>query len=239
MAERIAPGIVRLDLGFRAPLGATAYLVEDDDLTLVDAGMPINATRVRTAIGGAGYAIGAIDRVLITHYDLDHIGGLARLTPDLDAPVYLGRRDLDLLGGGYDPPILHHKGLFHRAVRAVYRPPASLSYRALVNGERIGGFEAFHTPGHNPGHMAYVHEGLDAAFLGDLVWGEDGGLTIPVWFDSYDMDEVRESVRRFAAESPPFGAACVAHGEPVLEGGYEMLRALADGVDGESGSLLR
>jgi glyoxylase-like metal-dependent hydrolase (beta-lactamase superfamily II) len=239
MAERIAPGITRLDLGFRAPLGATAYLVEDGDLTLVDAGMPINAPRIRTEIADADHAIREIDRVLITHYDLDHLGGLARLTPELDAPVYMGRRDLGLLHGGYDPPICHHKGLFHRAVRAVYSPPDSLTYRAVVNRERIGGFEAFHTPGHNPGHTVYAHGALDAAFLGDLVWGDDGGLTIPIWFDSYDMEEIRESVRWFAAESPPFEVACVAHGEPVLEGGDEALQTLAEGVEAESGRLLR
>lgn len=239
MADRIAPGITRLDLGFRAPLGSTAYLVDDGDLTLVDAGMPINATRIGTAIADVGYAIGEIDRVLITHYDLDHIGGLARLVPDLDVPVYMGRRDLDLLSGSHDPPLFHHKGLFHRAVRAVYSPPASLSYHPVVNGDRIGGFEAFHTPGHNPGHTVYVHAELSAAFLGDLVWGEDGGLTIPLRFDSYDMDEIRESIRRFVAESPPFEVACVAHGDPVLEGGYEVLQTLAEGIDAESGRLLR
>ena len=239
MAERIAPGVTRLDLGFRAPLGATAYLADDGDLTLVDAGMPINRRRVRSEIADAGYAIHAIDRVLITHYDLDHLGGLARLTPHLDAPVYLGRRDLDLLRGGYDPPLLHHKGLFHRALRTVYSPPASLTYRAVVNGERIGGFEAFHTPGHNPGHTVYVHEDLEAAFLGDLVWGDGGGdLTIPIWFDSYDVGEIRESVRWFAAESPRFEVACVGHGEPVREGGHDALQALADRVEKESGRLL-
>jgi glyoxylase-like metal-dependent hydrolase (beta-lactamase superfamily II) len=230
MADRIAPGVTRLDLGFRAPLGATAYLVDDGDLTLVDAGMPINATRVRTEIDGAGYAVGGIDRVLITHYDLDHLGGLARLTPELDAPVYMGRRDLNLARRGYDPPLFHHKGLFHRAVRAVYGLPGRLSYRPVEDGDRIGSFGAFHTPGHNPGHTVYVHEELGAAFLGDLVWSENGTLTTPIRADSYDMDEIHESVRRFAAEAPPFEVACVAHGGPLLTGGYEALQELADGV---------
>jgi len=239
MAERIAPGVTRLDLGFRAPLGATAYLVEDDDLTLVDAGLPLNAPRIRGEIADAGHAIEEIDRVLITHYDLDHLGGLARLVPELAAPVYMGRVDLDLLRGGMDPPVLHHKGLFHRALRVLYSPPASLTYRAVVNGERVGGFEAFHTPGHNPGHTVYVHGESGAAFLGDLVWGEPDGLTIPVWLDSYDVAEIKESVRWFAAESPPFEIACVAHGEPVVENGYEALQALAAGIDAESGRLLR
>lgn len=239
MADRITPGVTRLDLGFRAPLGSTAYLVDDGDLTLVDAGMPINATCLRTEIDEAGYAIGGIDRVLITHYDLDHLGGLSRLTPDLDAPVYLGRRDLDLARRGYDPPLFHHKGLFHRAVRAVYGLPGGLSYRPVEDGDRIGSFSAFHTPGHNPGHMVYVHEELGAAFLGDLVWGDDGGLTIPIRFDSYDMDEIRESVRRFAAETPPFEVACVAHGGPLLEGGYGALQTLADGFGSVSSGPFR
>jgi glyoxylase-like metal-dependent hydrolase (beta-lactamase superfamily II) len=238
MADRIAPGITRLDLGFHAPLGSTAYLLDDGDLTLIDAGLPVNGTRIGTEIRDAGYSPGEIDRVLITHYDLDHLGGLARLVPELDAPVYMGRRDLDLLGGGYDPPVFHHKGLFHRAVRAVYSPPASLSYHPVVDGDRIGGFEAFHTPGHNPGHTVYVHEELDAAFLGDLVWSENGELTIPIRLDSYDMDEIRESVRRFAAASPPFEVACVAHGGPILEDGHAALQALVERIGAESGTLL-
>lgn len=237
MADRIGPGIARLDLGFRAPLGSTAYLLDDGDLTLVDAGLPVNGTRVGTEINDAGYTPDEIDRVLITHYDLDHLGGLARLVPELDAPVYMGRRDLDLLDGGYDPPIFHHKGLFHRAVRAVYSPPASLSYHPVVDGDRIGGFQAFHTPGHNPGHTVYVHKKLDAAFLGDLVWNESGEFTIPIRFDSYDMDKIRESVRRFAAASPPFEIGCVAHGGPVLEGGHAALQALADRIGAGSERL--
>jgi glyoxylase-like metal-dependent hydrolase (beta-lactamase superfamily II) len=109
----------------------------------------------------------------------------------------------------------------------------------VEDGDQIGKFGAFHTPGHNPGHTVYVHEELGAAFLGDLVWSEDGKLTIPIWFDSYDMDEVRESVRWFAAESPPFEVACVAHGGPMVEGGHGALQELADGVGDVSAGLFR
>jgi glyoxylase-like metal-dependent hydrolase (beta-lactamase superfamily II) len=238
MAERIAPGIWRLDLGWPAPLGATAYLVDDDDLTLVDAGFPRNSPSIRADIADAGYAVGEIDRVLITHYDLDHLGGLSRLVPDLTAPVYVGRADLDFLRGGEDPPLLHHKGLFHRGLRAVYGPPESLTYHPVDDRDRIAGFRAFHTPGHNPGHTVYLHEELGAAFLGDLAWSEGGGLTIPVWLDSYDVEEIKESVRWFASVSPRFEFACVAHGPPILEGGYDAVRALADGIETESGRLL-
>jgi glyoxylase-like metal-dependent hydrolase (beta-lactamase superfamily II) len=120
----------------------------------------------------------------------------------------------------------------------VYSPPGALTYHPVDDGDRIGGFRAFHTPGHNPGHTVYLHEELGAAFLGDLAWSEDGELTIPVWLDSYDIEEIRESVRWFASASPRFDMACVAHGPPILDGGYDAFRALADGIEGESGRLL-
>jgi hypothetical protein len=46
-----------------------------------------------------------LDRVLITHYDLDHVGGLRRLGADIDCPVYVGRDDLRLVRGDDDPSL--------------------------------------------------------------------------------------------------------------------------------------
>ncbi|MDX1747738.1 MAG: MBL fold metallo-hydrolase, partial [Halobacteriales archaeon] len=89
MAEELAPGVWYLNLGWRAPLGANAFLVEDGTVTLVDAGLPLNARRIRHELAATGLDPGDIDQVLITHYDLDHVGGLARLVPELDAPVYM------------------------------------------------------------------------------------------------------------------------------------------------------
>ncbi|MDX1748629.1 MAG: MBL fold metallo-hydrolase, partial [Halobacteriales archaeon] len=224
MAERIATGVWLLDLGWFPPLGANAYLVDDGELTLVDTGLPFNARRVRDEVEATGYRIRDIDRVLVTHYDLDHVGGLSRLVPDLDAPVYLGTSDYHLLAGEWDPPWLHHKGLFHRAARWVYRLPIDLEYRPVDDGEQIGGYTAHHTPGHNPGHTAYLHEDLGVGLLGDLVWEEEGRLTTPVWLDSYDMGLLRESVRRLAEEGRPFEIACMGHGQPIRTGGHDALR---------------
>ena len=227
MAERLAPGIWLLDLGWFPPLGANAYLVDDGELTLVDAGLPFNARRIRREIAATGYAPTDVDRVLVTHYDLDHVGGLARLVPDLDAPVYLGTSDYRLVAGEWDPPWLHHKGLFHRVARRAYSLPAALNYQPVADGERIGGFRAHHTPGHNPGHTAYLHGDLGLALLGDLVWEDDGRLTTPVWLDSYDMGVLRQSVRRLADEGGPFEIACMGHGRPLRAGGDDALRDLA------------
>ncbi|MFB6360857.1 MAG: MBL fold metallo-hydrolase, partial [Halobacteriales archaeon] len=153
---------------------------------------------------------------------------LARLVPELDAPVYLGEADLALLEGGHDPPLLHHKGLFHRGLRQFHELPAELSVQAVADGDQIGEFEAHHTPGHNPGHTVYVHAEREAGLLGDLVWSKPQGLVTPIWLDSYDLDTLRASIRRFAEQADLFEIAAVGHGEPLRTGGRAALRELAE-----------
>jgi glyoxylase-like metal-dependent hydrolase (beta-lactamase superfamily II) len=227
MAEALGRGTWYLDLGFPAPLGANAFVVDDGEVTLVDAGLPVGGPRLRRELGDAGVSVGDIDRVLLTHYDLDHVGGLSRLAGELDAPVYLGEADLGLLQGTWDPPWLHHKGLFHRGLRRVYRLPQSLDLRPVTDGDAVGGFRAHHTPGHNPGHTAWVHDSLGVALLGDLAWSKPGGLVTPIWLDSYDMGRLRASVRGFARRAPPFEVVGVGHGEPLRSGGDAAVRDLA------------
>ena len=258
MPDRLAPGVYWLDLGWRAPFGANAYLLVEDgsdpaaadqdgppvapqlddaDVTLVDTGFPQDGTPIRSELASLGLTVSDIDRVLLTHYDLDHVGGLSRLAADLDAPVFVGEDDLALIEGEVLPSMRNHKGLFHRGLRRVFSLPASLSFRPVADGDQIGEFIAFHTPGHNLGHTVYLHEGLGAAMLGDLVWEDGGAFTIPVWLDSYDMWELRESVERLADRIPSFEVACVGHGTPLRTGGYDALCELAARMDEESNWL--
>jgi glyoxylase-like metal-dependent hydrolase (beta-lactamase superfamily II) len=230
MAERLVDGVWLLDLGFIAPVRANAYLVEEalldgDGVTLVDTGLHRNWPTLVTELADAGYSPEDVDRVLLTHYDLDHVGGIGRLLPEFDGPVYIGGADHDLLSGEVAPPI-HHKGLFHRVTRRLFPVPAELDLRRVEDGDRIGTFTAYLTPGHNPGHVVYVHD-AGIAFLGDLVWEDGGRLTTPIRFDSYDVAEIGESVRSLAARVEPFTVAAMGHGRPLATGGYEALQALA------------
>lgn len=238
MAKRLARDVYLLELGWREPAKSNAYLVDDGALTLVDAGFPV-ASHLEREFDAVGVTAADVDRVLVTHYDFDHVGGLARLPAEFDAPVYVGEADLDIITGRTTPPMLHHKGLLHRGLRTVFRLPDSLSFRPVADGDRVGGFTAYHTPGHNPGHTVYVHEDHSAAMLGDLVWEDGGEFTVPIRLDSYDVRELRASIRRLVDEGPSFDLGCVAHGDPLSEGGSEALRALADRLDGQSPGLLR
>lgn len=228
MARRVTDGVTLLEIAWPEPIGANAYLVDDGSVTLVDAGVPIPRRSMAGEIRDAGYAVSDIDRVLLTHYDIDHVGGLARI--DLGVPVYLGALDRRLVRRTWSPPWNHPKGVFHRAVRRVYSL-SGVDLRAVHDDDRIGGFRAFHTPGHNPGHTVFIHAGLDAAMLGDLVWNTGQGFVSPPWIDSYDTERIADSVARIAGER--FAAACMGHGRPLSDGGDKALKALSDELSGE------
>lgn len=142
MATNIADGIWWFDLGT-----VNAYLVDDGAVTLVDAGTPGRADDLRDGLDEAGYDPGAVDRVLITHFDVDHVGGLASL--GLDAPIHAMEPDASQLDGSLSAPLTNKKGLFQRLAGFVLTLPDA-PVRRLDDGERTGGFRAYHTPGHTP-----------------------------------------------------------------------------------------
>jgi glyoxylase-like metal-dependent hydrolase (beta-lactamase superfamily II) len=164
--------------------------------------------------------------VLLTHYDLDHVGTLAALAPELDAPVRAYGFDAQVLRGARKPPLRNHKGLIQR-LGGLVTDPADLDVESIGDGERVGSFTAYHTPGHTPGHVEYVSEELGVALLGDLVSESDGRLTPSEWLISYDTGAVVASVRDLAERAPPFEVACVGHGDPLASGGGAALRRLA------------
>ncbi|WP_297886358.1 MBL fold metallo-hydrolase [uncultured Halorubrum sp.] len=221
MTAEIADGVWRLDCG-----GVNAYLVFDDVPTLVDAGTPWDEDAIREGLDDAGVAPSEVGRVLLTHYDLDHVGTLAALTPDLDAPVRAYGFDATLLRGDRKPPVGNHKGLIQRLAGLVTDLP-DLDVVGVRDGETVGSFTAYHTPGHTPGHVAFVSEELGVALLGDLVSESDGELNESGWVISYDTGEVAASVRSLAERAPAFDVACVGHGDPLASEGGEALRRLA------------
>lgn len=211
--------VYRLDLG-----NVNAYLVDDGDVTLIDAGMPNATGDVRAELAGAGYDEGDVDRVLVTHFDVDHVGTLAHL--EFDGPIYAVEPDASFLEGTRKSPLSNHKGLLQR-VADLWLTRPSVEVRRLADEESLDGFTAYHTPGHTPGHAVYFHEDLGVGFLGDLVREEDGRLATPGWFICYSTTENARSVRDLAARDLPIDVVAMGHGQPIVGDGAAALADLA------------
>jgi glyoxylase-like metal-dependent hydrolase (beta-lactamase superfamily II) len=210
--------------------GVNAYLVEGDDEgpTLVDAGTPWDAGSIETGVERAGATLADVERVLLTHYDLDHVGGLASLERrGLDAPVYAADPDATWVEGEGRPPPTTHKGLLQQAM-GLLLDPTSLPVERVADCDRVGPFDAYRTPGHTPGHVAYEHDERSALFVGDLVLEREGRLRASPWLLSYDTRAVAESIVDLADRAPAAELLAMGHGDPVEEKGSVVLARLAE-----------
>jgi glyoxylase-like metal-dependent hydrolase (beta-lactamase superfamily II) len=222
--RELRAGVHQLDLG-----SVNAYLADDDVLTLVDAGTPRDATAIRRGIDEAGYDVGDVGRVLVTHFDVDHVGALAALA--LDAPVHMGAPDIGAFTGAERPTFRNLKGALQRSLSVFVDPPGT-DPRPVADGDEVGSFRAYHTPGHTPGHVAYVSEALSVAFVGDLVFESDGRLRPSPWYLSYDADRVRDSIHDLADRAPAVEVLAMGHGVPFVRDGSVRLAELGERIEG-------
>jgi len=220
---------LRENVWWMALSGVNAYLVDDGGtITLIDAGTPLDRRAIEQGITSAVGTIAEVDRILLTHFDIDHVGTLHRIEA-LHAPIYVGAADSQYLTRERRPPWRNHKGAFQRLVDVVRQSP-SMPTETVADGDRIGSFTAYSTPGHTPGHTAFVSEALSAGFLGDLVRESDGDLVAPPAMICYDHEQARQSIVDLADRAPDFEAACPGHGVPFKEGGSQRLVDCAERI---------
>ena len=143
-----------------------AIVREDDGLTLVDAALPGTAP----AILAAAESLGApIRRVLLTHAHPDHVGAVDALLaarPGLE--LLVGAREARLLAGD-------------RTLDPAERPDATARMRGgtpsvraaptrlLDDGALVGNLRVVASPGHTPGHLAFLDERDGTLHAGDAL----------------------------------------------------------------------
>ena len=199
-----------------------AFLVrEEDGFTLVDTTLGRGAGALIAAARRAG---APIRRIALTHGHGDHIGSLDALRERLGTEVEVSIGDLDerILAG-------ETEGKFPGSWPTV----RTRADRRLVAGDRVGSLEVVPTPGHTPGHVAFVDTRDRSVIAGDtftaygrLMTSDRLRLPFPLAASAtWDGAQVLESARTVRALAP--SVMVVGHGPVVREPLARIDKALA------------
>ncbi len=208
-----------------------AYLVrEDDGFTLVDTMVGGSAGGIIDAAGELGAPIA---RVALTHGHSDHVASVDALREKLGAEAQLcaPARDAPIMAGDKELTAEEQeKGKLRGGWPRVATKPDVL----LGTGDRIGSLEVIATPGHTPGHVAFLDTRDRALICGDA-FHTLGGTTVSGKLNwrfplpalaTYSADVALESARAVAALEPSLLAP--GHGKGLSAPQAEIERAIAD-----------
>lgn len=181
-------------------LSCTAYLIAEERLTLIDAGLPGSRRPLERYLKRIGRRLDELDRIICTHGHLDHIGGVRELAAR-GAEVLIHPDDLAGLGV-----------TFRDAVRARSRGPLLHYFTPhpgetvpLVDGDVLpvlGALHVVHTPGHTPGSVCLWAPKQKILFTGDVLQVIRGRLTYASSLFSHDFAAARAAVSRLADLDP-------------------------------------
>ncbi len=181
------------------------FLYSDGESTFcIDAGY-MNNDYLGSEFAQVGIDPASITHLFLTHADMDHAGGIDRDSRTgwfRNAKVFMGRKEECMIDGS-------------TARRLIFANPVEISreYSLLDDGEvvevGVATVQAIATPGHTPGHMAYLING-EILCSGDALVLRDGEVEpfYRTWNINHGM--VLQSVRRLGALEN-ISVLCTAH----------------------------
>jgi glyoxylase-like metal-dependent hydrolase (beta-lactamase superfamily II) len=178
--------------------------------------------------------------ILLTHVHPDHAGAARELAATWGCPVLVHPAEIPIATGDFGA-MARYAGPMDRwlvlpLMRAIgrRRREAILEAGSLAGSVRplgldgsipgVDGWRWVHTPGHTPGHVAFVRALDRVVISGDalltlrvnavagLLWGSQG-LSAPPWYTTWDRDAARASIRAVAGLEPSVLGG--GHGRPL------------------------
>lgn len=182
---------------------------DDETVVLVDTGFPGQFDLIRYAMEEVDVPFRNLNKVIITHQDYDHIGGLPEIlkTSDRKIEVIAHTEEKPFIEG--KKPLLKMPQEIFEALPAEKREEAKANfleslkskvYKTVDDGEVLpycGGITVIFTPGHTPGHICLYMTKYKTLIAGDALNIEDGQLVGPNTLFTPDLQTAKKSLEKF------------------------------------------
>ncbi len=201
---KIADGIEILELpmnlmGRESKIYPT-LIWDDTTVILVDTGVPNSLNEIKKAMEETHVPFERLNKIIITHQDIDHIGGVKSILNELpevevlaheeDKPYIQGEKKLIRLNSNFMNRINALPKEERQKILDMFENiPHVKVNTTLTDIEELaycGGITVIHTPGHTPGHICLYHKESKTLIVGDAMNVIDGQLIGP---NIQNMDE--------------------------------------------------
>lgn len=203
MPTQLTPNVYDITIQDEGNGRYRVFLIDSDVPTLMDTGLTDTGDALAAGVDEVGITP---DRLIVTHGDIDHIGGFDAVVERYDLETYVPEQT---------------------TVDADHNPDHRYS-----EGDEIGSFIAVHVPGHTDDNHVLIDEDAGLAVMGDAVFGSDarglpaGYFVLPTAFYSADLAAADEHLERLLDYD--FDTGLVYHGSSVTENAAAKLDAFVD-----------
>ena len=197
-------------------------LVDDDGLTIIDAGLPRSEKKILAYVTNLGKSASDVKRIILTHSDLDHVGALAALQKTTGARTYASQIEADAIAAGKPSRQISSTGfslrrIFFTVMGSFFKARPFQVDEILKDGQTLpvlGGLRVVATPGHTPGHISLFAPAVGMLFCGDSMVTDENGIQGSRPAVTWDEAQAKASTQKQAE----LGASivCSGHG-PVVK----------------------
>ncbi len=214
---KIAQGIKAIELTVnvmaRQSVIYPTLIWDDENVVLVDAGFPGMLPVIREGISGAGIDFGRLNKIIITHQDIDHIGSLSDIlkasehkieviSHELEKPFIEGDKPLLKMAKFRNMPQSMPEEFRSRFESMLKNPPKAPVDKTVVDGEELpfcGGIIVIFTPGHTTGHISLYHKNSKTLITGDALVAENGKLFGPRPSVADNIEAANKALQKFVS----------------------------------------
>lgn len=204
--------------------GANSYLYisDDNDVSIIDTGMPGNAEKILSQILKIGISMEKIKYIILTHSDIDHMGSVADLKNITGAKVAIHENEAPYLLGEKNKKRKGIIGLIFGILFKFIKTQNIAPDIILKEGDFIGGLRVVSSFGHTVGSISLYNAGT-VLFSGDAII-TDKHSNIK-GFNTIATSDILEAVKTInKIKHLEFEVLLPGHGKPVLKKASDKLK---------------